>query len=1467
MKITSIEAYTGPVDKDGLVPVYDITVEPQHLYSVAGVVVSNSKRIAMMDVNALQSHGAVETLRDAKLIKGQKNDQFWLNFMNGLRPPDPQEPFTYAKFIHQLKAAGIHVSRKGPQTHLMPLTNADADELVGDRRIKHGETVRFDHELRPIPGGLFDPQLTGGHNGRRWAGIDLPEPFPNPVMEEPIRHILGLTQKEFLGTISGEHELPGYGKGPKAIEKALGDINVDREITNAKQAYTHGRKSGRDAALRKWKYLRSAQDMGMTPKDWMLNKVPVLPPAFRPVSVMGGSGVPLVSDPNYLYKELMEATKNHAAMKNVVGEDGIGAERAAIYHSFKAVTGLGDPLHPKLQEKGVKGLLATIFGTSPKYGCYDDETEILSENGWVLFRDLVDGVKVATLNPQDGAFEWQEPTGVFHWDYSGELFWFGTKRGLDCVVTPNHRNWVRYRDQVGTDNIESGWRIERAYLTAATFNRKWFRTAASAWIGHRKRPKFLSKRCSLQDFAAFVGWWTAEGWLGDRKLDRIQLCQLVKSIAKCKEIDRLVRSLDMPFSVGQYVIKSSKGNTKVWQWSIHSKDLAEWLTANVRRGAGAKKLSAKIRDWDSPYLLKFLQAYLDGDGTRRYLPRRNDGGVTHKHSSDVLNRHQNAHTISEALAGDLQEITCKLGVTSRLRWIPGDSTRRSLCRVNMSGSRFVMMEGNKNHKVIDYTGQVHCVSVPNGIVYVRRNGKPFFSGNTVQRKLLSSTVDNVGRAVITPNPDYDLDTVGVPENQAFNVYSRFIARRLKRQGLPISEALRHIKDKTDLARSTLQEEMEERPVYINRAPVLHRFGIMAFRPQMIKGDVMQVSPLIVKGFGADFDGDAQYSHIICGFSTEVRDRFAYDNGVSIAAIEEHRMAARFKVTLPTADGVNFYIYHLEDFLHGKRVNTTEGQHGLIDWYEVPSGIKVLAMNDNGALAWSDVSLWTVHRDCPVQIVTLSSGRQIFTDDDPRAVFGIPAGTLQLQRATPAEALKKRFLVPRIQRCKGIENAEILEIQTEAIAPVRGNRGNALKPVLPLTGIFGYIIGVAAGDGWATTNECDFCVASITPEIVNRLDRFIPKLFAEQSPQRCSVVSHESYGQSERHTWTSVALNQLVSHLVRRGARCKQLPTWFLGAPANFRRGLFAGLMDTDGSISVSNAKKKPQLMANFSSTSLRLCQEVALLASSLGIRSRVTASKTPAGKPYWMLSFSNSDIKRWGGVGMVHPEKLAKLRSVEIEASGTQASTELVPVSAQLATAICKAIPTPGDRSLWPAGRNTVYTAFAHAKKNGYTTRETAKRVLDHVADPESITSHADWKFWQSLVESDQVTWDMVESVDISDNPQTGYDLTVPGCETFADINGVILSNTMQFHVPTTDEAVKEAYDRMMPSKNLISPGDFKTPMHMPGQEYLGGIYHSTKDHKDSKKRPRVFRNKADAIAAHKRGEISVDTPVEILEE
>lgn len=456
-----------------------------------------AKRVGMLELGALLSHGAGKVVRDAKMVRGQANPEYWTQFMAGYDPPLPKVPHVYEKFVNQLRASGVNTVRTGTKTHIMALTDKDIDTLAGEREVTSAETVDWKGNLKPIKGGLFDETLTGGHGGNRWAKITLHEPMPNPIMEEPIRRVLGLTEKQFRGILAGQEKL-GAKTGPAAIQDALKSINLPKAIEQAREDIKSGRKTTRDAAVRRLGFLKGAEKTGVGPESWMLTKVGVLPPAFRPVSTMGSKKLPLVDDANYLYKELLESNN---VLKEASGAFAdYGNERLSLYDSMKAVTGLGDPQHPKNVERNVRGFLSKIFGDSPKFG-------------------------------------------------------------------------------------------------------------------------------------------------------------------------------------------------------------------------------------------------------------------------------------------------------------------------------------------------------------------------TMQRKLLSSTADLVGRAVITPNPDLDMDEVALPEEKAWEIYKPFVVRGLVRRGMPRMNALRAVEDKNKAAFDELNTQMNSKPIVINRAPVLHRYGVMAFYPRLTKNKVMEVNPVITKGFGADFDGDAMQYHV------------------------------------------------------------------------------------------------------------------------------------------------------------------------------------------------------------------------------------------------------------------------------------------------------------------------------------------------------------------------------------------------------------------------------------------------------------------------------------------------------------------------------------------------------------------------------------------------------------------------------
>ena len=352
-----------------------------------------AKRFGLLETSALLSHGSGHVLRESKLIRGQANPQYWSEYMSGFNPTEPEVPFAYKKFVHQLQAAGINPVANGTKTHLTAMTDKDVERLSGDRELKNAETVDW-KTMEGVPGGLFDQSLTGGHGtssggGKMWSHIKLHTPLPNPAFEEPIRRVLGLTKPKFEAIMSGKEELNGQ-TGPAALHGALKSINLDQSIDRARLDIASGKRTLRDAAVKRLGYLKSAQKLGLHPSDWMVSKVPVLPAIFRPVSVMGGNKIPLVDDANVMYKDLFNANQVAKDLSQHLDPTDMGDETLATYNAFKAVTGLGDPIQAKNKERNVKGILKHVFGTSPKTGVVQRK----------LLGSTVDFVSRGTVIPQ-----------------------------------------------------------------------------------------------------------------------------------------------------------------------------------------------------------------------------------------------------------------------------------------------------------------------------------------------------------------------------------------------------------------------------------------------------------------------------------------------------------------------------------------------------------------------------------------------------------------------------------------------------------------------------------------------------------------------------------------------------------------------------------------------------------------------------------------------------------------------------------------------------------------------------------------------------------------------------------------------------------------------------------------------------------------------------------------------------------
>jgi phage terminase large subunit GpA-like protein len=69
--------------------------------------------------------------------------------------------------------------------------------------------------------------------------------------------------------------------------------------------------------------------------------------------------------------------------------------------------------------------------------CFDAATEVLTERGWMLFKDLA-SERLATVNLETDRIEYQTPSRLIAKPYSGDMVRISTRR-LDVLVTPEHR--------------------------------------------------------------------------------------------------------------------------------------------------------------------------------------------------------------------------------------------------------------------------------------------------------------------------------------------------------------------------------------------------------------------------------------------------------------------------------------------------------------------------------------------------------------------------------------------------------------------------------------------------------------------------------------------------------------------------------------------------------------------------------------------------------------------------------------------------------------------------------------------------------------------------------------------------------------------------------------------------------------------------------------------------------------------
>ena len=363
---------------------------------------TGSKSLGRLTFNALLAHDARGILKESAILKSQKNDEFWRAYQLGLPLPPFKTTFAYDKFGAMLAGAGVKMNKSDNTISLGPLTDRDIN-AVSAGNIRNSLIVRA-KDLKPEEGGLFDPNLTGGVTGTKWSSVALREPVVNPVFERPAQTLLKMTQKEFEETIRAE--------GGGGIRKRLATIDLAKRQAELLGNIDSLKGNNRDNAVKQLKYIKTLRENKIGADEaYTLSRVPVIPPMFRPV-IPGRKGNLLVSDANYLYRDVIlanDALGNAGSLTPEIQGDA----RKHLHDSVAALFGTKEPLSPQLQNKGVKGFIDRIAGTGagPKFGYFQEKLvarkQDLSGRGTIV-PDLTLGMDEIGI-PEDALWDMYRP--------------------------------------------------------------------------------------------------------------------------------------------------------------------------------------------------------------------------------------------------------------------------------------------------------------------------------------------------------------------------------------------------------------------------------------------------------------------------------------------------------------------------------------------------------------------------------------------------------------------------------------------------------------------------------------------------------------------------------------------------------------------------------------------------------------------------------------------------------------------------------------------------------------------------------------------------------------------------------------------------------------------------------------------------------------------------------------------------